>query len=177
MAWVFHPPRFCSSCVGVPEVVPAEVLDPGPLQRSRPGLGIQLPHRLALVREHVGGVLADLAVQHSRGGRRSAQRLQALRPDGAGRPGRVPRPLLPRPLRGQLSWGLCPTPPLGERDLRARMCEDARFACVRENDSPIRALYPHDSSFDIVSFLWRILRSARNQEIACGRTSEDPGAR
>ena len=48
----------------MPEIVPPELRDPSALKRVAPCPGVDLSHRLALVREHVFRVLADTMVQH-----------------------------------------------------------------------------------------------------------------
>lgn len=52
----------------VPQIVPAEVLDAGPLSRSLPCLRVGLIERPAPVGEHPRGVLALLPLQHGDSG-------------------------------------------------------------------------------------------------------------
>lgn len=50
--------------IGVPQVMPPEILNPGSLQRIAPSLGVDLDDRIAVVSENMGRVIALPPLQH-----------------------------------------------------------------------------------------------------------------
>src|SRR3546814_1443899 len=74
----------CSSDLArpcVPQIVPAEILDPASLQRRTPFARVRRTERIAPIGEHMGRMLAPLALQHGKRDlvERHAERAAVLR--------------------------------------------------------------------------------------------------
>src|SRR3546814_6645481 len=65
----------------VPQIVPAEILDPASLQRRTPFARVRRTERIAPIGEHMGRMLAPLALQHGQRDlvERNAERAAVLR--------------------------------------------------------------------------------------------------
>src|SRR3546814_20042494 len=65
----------------VPQIVPAEILDPASLQRRTPFARVRRTERIAPLGEHIGRMLAPLALQHGQRDlvERHAERAAVLR--------------------------------------------------------------------------------------------------